>query len=90
MRVLQWIIGRCEGKAGAAESPIGHIPRPQDLDLDEIEGVSPEQLGELLAVKPDEWKTELADQKKFFETLKPDMPERLFAEREKVAQRFGS
>jgi phosphoenolpyruvate carboxykinase (GTP) len=89
MRVLQWIIGRCEGKAGADESPIGHIPRPEDLDLDEIEGVSQEQLAELLAVKRDEWKTELDGQAKFFETLKPDMPERLLAEREKVAQRFG-
>jgi phosphoenolpyruvate carboxykinase (GTP) len=90
MRVLQWIIGRCEGKAGAAESPIGHIPRPEDLDLDEIEGVSQEQLKELLAVKRDEWETELEGQKKFFETLKPDMPARLLAEREKVAQRFGT
>jgi phosphoenolpyruvate carboxykinase (GTP) len=90
MRVLEWIIGRCEGKAGAAESPIGHIPRPQDLDLDELDGVSPEQLGELLSVKPEEWKTELEGQSKFFETLKPDMPERLLAEREKVEKRFAS
>ncbi len=89
MRVLQWIIGRCEGKAGAEESPIGHVPRSQDVDLDEIEGVSPEQLGELLAVKPDEWQTELEGQAKFFETLKPDMPERLLTEREKVEKRFA-
>jgi phosphoenolpyruvate carboxykinase (GTP) len=89
MRVLKWIIGRCEGKAGAADSPIGYVPRPQDLDLDEIGGVSPEQVGELLAVKPDEWKTELEAQAKFFETLKPDMPERLLGEREKVSKRFG-
>src|SRR5438045_4114882 len=86
MRVLQWIIGRCEGKAGADESPIGYIPRRQDLDLDEIDGVSQEQLGELLAVRPEEWKIELEGQTKFFETLEPDMPERLLAEREKVAQ----
>jgi phosphoenolpyruvate carboxykinase (GTP) len=89
MRVLEWIIGRREGKAGAADSPIGYVPRPQDLDLDEIDGVSQEQLAELLAVKPDEWKTELEGQSKFFETLKPDMPERLLAEREKVAKRFA-
>src|SRR5436190_11207280 len=88
MRVLQWIIGRCEGKAGADESPIGYIPRPKDLDLDEIDGVSQEQLGELLAVKPEEWKIELEGQAKFFDTLKPDMPERLLAERKKVAKRF--
>jgi phosphoenolpyruvate carboxykinase (GTP) len=90
MRVLDWIIRRCEGKAGAEESPIGFKPRLEDLDLDEIAGVSKDQLDELLAVKPDEWKTELAGQAKFFETLKPDMPERLMAEWEKVAKRFGS
>ena len=89
MRVLEWIIRRCEGKAGADESPIGHIPRSQDLDLDEIDGVSQEQLGELLSVKPEEWKSELEGQSKFFETLNPDMPERLLAEREKVAERFA-
>src|SRR5256886_6643070 len=90
MRVLQWIIGRCEGKAGADESPIGYIPRRKDLDLDEIDGVSQEQLGELLAVNPAEWKTELEGQAKFFDTLKADMPERLLAEREQVSKRFAS
>jgi phosphoenolpyruvate carboxykinase (GTP) len=88
MRVLKWIIDRCEGRGGAEKSPIGWIPRAEDLDLDELDGVSREQLKELLAVKADEWKTELEGQEKFFETLKPDMPEALLAEREKVAQRF--
>jgi phosphoenolpyruvate carboxykinase (GTP) len=90
MRVLEWIIERCEEKGGAEESPIGHVPRPEDLDLDELTGVSAEQVKELLAVKSDEWKTELEGQAKFFEMLKPDMPERLLAEQQKVAKRFGS
>lgn len=89
MRVLEWIIERCEGKGGAEESPIGHVPGPEDLDLAELEGLRKEQLAELLAVKPDEWKTELEGQKKFFETLQPDMPARLFAERDKIEQRFA-
>jgi phosphoenolpyruvate carboxykinase (GTP) len=89
MRVLKWIIDRCEGKGGAAESPIGYIPRSADLDLDEIDGVSQDQLGELLAVKRDEWKAELEGQSKFFETLQPDMPARLLAEHQKVAKRFA-
>ena len=89
MRVLEWIIDRCEGKGGATESPIGQVPGPDDLDLDEMEGISEEQLGELLAVKPEEWKIELEGQKKFFETLEPDMPARLFAERDRVEQRFA-
>ena len=90
MRVLKWIIDRCEGKSGAEKTPIGCIPRPEDLDLEGLEGVFPEQIKELLSVKSDEWQTELEGQKKFFETLQPDMPEALLAEREKVAQRFAT
>ena len=41
-------------------------------------------------MKRDEWKTELDGQAKFFETLEPDMPEQLLAERDKVAQRFSA
>ncbi|HVF72831.1 MAG TPA: phosphoenolpyruvate carboxykinase (GTP) [Chthoniobacterales bacterium] len=89
MRVLEWIIRRCEGNGEAQESPIGYVPRPEDLDLDELNGVSEEQLSELLAVNSEEWKTELEGQAKFFETLKPDMPERLLREREKVEKRFA-
>jgi GTP-dependent phosphoenolpyruvate carboxykinase len=44
---------------------------------------------ELFSIKPEEWKTELEGQAKFFETLQPDMPERLLAEREKVVRRFA-
>jgi phosphoenolpyruvate carboxykinase (GTP) len=90
MRVLKWIIDRCESQGGAERTLIGWIPRPADLDLDGLESVSTEQLSELLSVKPDNWKIELEGQKKFFETLQPDMPEALLAEREKIAQRFAS
>ncbi len=42
MRVLQWIIDRAEGRGGATESPIGFVPRPEDLDLERgSDGVSP-------------------------------------------------
>jgi phosphoenolpyruvate carboxykinase (GTP) len=90
MRVLKWIIDRCEGKGGAEKSPIGWVPGAEHLDLGELDGVSPEQLEELLSVKADEWKTELEGQERFFETLQPDMPNTLLAERQKVAKRFSS
>ena len=88
MRVLKWMIDRCEGKVDAAESPIGWLPRPGDLDLAELEGVSEETMKELLAVKGGEWTTELEGSAKFFETLQPDLPAELLAERDKVAKRF--
>jgi phosphoenolpyruvate carboxykinase (GTP) len=88
MRALKWIIDRCEGRGGGAETEIGVIPRPEDFDLAEID-ITRETMRELFSIKADEWEKELEGQKKFFETLQPDMPEALLAEREKVAQRFA-
>jgi len=90
MRVLKWMIDRCEGRGGATESPIGFVPRAEDLDLAGIAEVSAETLRELLSVKPDEWKEELASQQKFFSTIEPNLPAQLKEQREKVAQRLDS
>jgi phosphoenolpyruvate carboxykinase (GTP) len=89
MRVLKWIIDRCEGEGGAERTPIGWIPGPGDLDLNELEGVSDEQLSELLSVAPDKWRVELGAQERFFETLQPDLPEALLAEHQKVLARLA-
>ncbi|MGZ5537800.1 MAG: phosphoenolpyruvate carboxykinase (GTP) [Chthoniobacterales bacterium] len=89
MRVLKWIIDRCEGHGEAAESPIGFVPRPQDLDTEGLEGVAKETLAELVTVEPNEWKKEVAEQKKFFDTLGKDMPPELTAQQEKLAKQLA-
>ena len=89
MRVLQWIVDRCEGRGGAGESPIGSVPRPEDLDLEGLEGVSPEIMRELLSVNPDEWEKELTGQEKFFESLAPNVPEELLEEHKKLGERLA-
>ncbi|HEX3816925.1 MAG TPA: phosphoenolpyruvate carboxykinase (GTP) [Chthoniobacterales bacterium] len=89
MRVLKWIIDRCDGKSGAQKTAIGCIPRPEDLDLDELNGVTPEMLQELLAVKPEEWDKELAGQKEFLESLQPGIPAELLAQQQQLAARLG-
>ena len=89
MRVLKWIIDRVEGHGGAAETEIGHIPRPEDFDLEGLE-ITRETMRELFSIKPDEWKNELETQSEFFKTLGEDMPSQLGAQREKVAAAFKS
>jgi phosphoenolpyruvate carboxykinase (GTP) len=89
MRVLKWIIDCCEGKGRAADTPIGRIPRREDLDLTGLDGVSDDQLKELLAVKADDWKKEIEAQKKFFETLQPGVPKALLDEIEKRERRLS-
>ena len=64
MRVLKWIIDRCEGTGSAVKSPIGWLPGPHDLDLDEL-NVEHKYVIELLGIDHEEWKKELADHENF-------------------------
>jgi phosphoenolpyruvate carboxykinase (GTP) len=89
MRILEWIIDRCEGKSGAQKTPIGCIPRPEDLDLEGLEGVSSEQLDKLLAVDPGEWEKELAAEKEFFASLAPNVPEELLSQMQQLEERLA-
>jgi phosphoenolpyruvate carboxykinase (GTP) len=90
MRVLKWIIDRCEGRVGANESAIGYIPRMQDLDLDELGSVTPNQMRELLNVNAEEWQKEISGHATFFESLSGVVPDELEKQRRNLAARFKS
>ncbi|MDE2176843.1 MAG: phosphoenolpyruvate carboxykinase (GTP) [Xanthomonadaceae bacterium] len=84
LRVLEWILGRCENTAGAAETPIGRLPRPQDLDLDGL-AVDPAALNALLAVDRDGWRAELAGIGEYLDSYGARLPARLRAEQHRIA-----
>jgi phosphoenolpyruvate carboxykinase (GTP) len=87
MRVLKWIIDRCEETGGAVESPIGWVPGPHDLDLEELD-VEHKCIVEILGIDHEEWRKELAEHKKFFESLGGVVPDRLLQWREKLGRAF--
>jgi phosphoenolpyruvate carboxykinase (GTP) len=57
-RVLAWIHARCEGGAGASETPIGLVPEPGALDTSGLE-LADRDLAELLRVDDEAWRAEL-------------------------------
>ena len=57
-RVLAWIFERCDGRGGAVETPIGHLPDTDALDTAGLD-LAPERLNELLAVELDAWRHEV-------------------------------
>ncbi len=59
-RVLQWILARCNDEVDAVESPIGYLPKPEDICLDGLEDMTVEDVAELLTVDRDCWLEELA------------------------------
>jgi phosphoenolpyruvate carboxykinase (GTP) len=60
LRVLRWMIERCEGKAGAVDTPIGFMPAATDLDMSGLD-LAPQNLEALLSVDPDLWHKEFSD-----------------------------
>jgi phosphoenolpyruvate carboxykinase (GTP) len=84
MRVLEWILRRCEGAVGAQETPIGLLPRKADLDLAGL-GLDDATVEQLLQVDRAGWKREFAAIGEYLEEFGARTPARLRAERQKVA-----
>lgn len=57
LRVLDWIIDRCEDNAPADDTPIGYVPRPQDINLEGLV-LSTDSLNELLEIDREQWRKE--------------------------------
>ncbi len=89
MRALNWIIGRCEGNVDAEETAIGYIPRPEDIDLTDLD-VDMDTLKGILAVDKCAWTKEIAEieehYKKFGNKLPKELREQLNTLKENVAK----
>ncbi len=67
MRVLDWIIKRCEGTIDADETAIGYLPKKGDINVSGIEDeVTPEIMDKLLAVDKDLWTKEVAEMRRYY------------------------
>ncbi|MDD5656479.1 MAG: phosphoenolpyruvate carboxykinase (GTP) [Elusimicrobia bacterium] len=88
LRVLEWILARCRGEAAARQTPIGRLPAPESLDLSGLE-LGPGALEELLAVRPEEWREELAGHKDFFARFGDRLPKEIWDQHEALAKRVS-
>ncbi|MBD9062022.1 MAG: phosphoenolpyruvate carboxykinase (GTP) [Ruminococcaceae bacterium] len=94
MRVLDWIIKRCEGKVDAVETPIGFLPKKGDINLKGIEDeVTSEVEDKLLAVDIDLWKKEIAEMRRYYnDDIKAkggNIPQALYDELDKIEARLN-
>ena len=88
MRVLKWIVDRCQGQLGAAESPLGWMPRKQDLMWDGLD-VSNEIFGELMSLDRDAWTEELRLHQQLFAQIHDRLPRELVQKRELLLARLA-
>ncbi|MDD7230842.1 MAG: phosphoenolpyruvate carboxykinase (GTP) [Clostridiales bacterium] len=76
MRVLDWILKRCEETVDADETAIGYVPKPEDINLEGC-GVDKETLKGLLNVDTETWKKEAEGIKEFYKKFGDRLPKEL-------------
>ena len=76
MRVLNWIIDRCEGKATASETAIGYVPQPEDIDLTDLD-MDLDTLKDILTVDKAVWEKEAAEIEEHYKKFGDHLPAEL-------------
>ena len=78
-RVIDWIIRRVDGQVEAVDSPIGRLPRVEDLDLTGLD-LPEADLAELFAIDTESWLAEADLTEEFFDTFGSHLPAALRTE----------
>ncbi|MFN7213543.1 MAG: phosphoenolpyruvate carboxykinase (GTP) [Lysobacteraceae bacterium] len=84
LRVLEWMLKRCEGKAGAVDTPVGLFPKREDMNLEGLR-LSDEARDVLFGYDRDGWEAEMASIGEYLAEFGPRLPAALEAERQRVA-----
>ena len=80
LRVLEWILDRCEDKVDAVETPIGFVPKAEDINIEGLNGVTKADIEELLAIDKESWKKETEGIEQFYTELGERVPKELWNE----------
>jgi phosphoenolpyruvate carboxykinase (GTP) len=82
MRILKWIVERARGRSTSIESPIGWMPRYEDLDWRGLDEFTREQFHDIMSIDRSEWQKELLSHEELFMTLYDRLPKEMLFLRE--------
>jgi phosphoenolpyruvate carboxykinase (GTP) len=82
MRVLKWVVERVSGEAFAVESPLGWMPRYEDMDWTGMEGFTREDFQKLMSIDREAWKEEVLSHEELFSKLYDKLPKEFLFMRE--------
>jgi len=87
MRVLQWMIGRVEGKAEGVEHAFGVSPRYEDIDWNGL-AFTREQFEQVISIDDADWRSELSLHAQFFDSLRQRLPAALTQTKAQIESRL--
>ncbi len=77
LRVLEWILKRCEGKVDAVETAIGYVPKAEDINIEGLKDVTLDSLKSILDVDADLWLEETKGIEEFYAKFGKKLPEEM-------------
>ncbi len=77
MRVLMWVLDRCEGKGGAVETAIGYVPTPGAIDITDLD-ITGEALADILSVDKGLWAADAASIREFYQGFGDRLPQEMW------------
>ena len=80
MRVLMWILDRCEGKVDADITAIGYVPKAEDINIEGLRDVTLDTIKDLLTVDNASWLEDVANIKEFYAQVGERVPATLYDE----------
>lgn len=80
MRVLMWILARCEGKVDAVETPIGFVPKAEDINIEGLKDVTLDTIKNLLTIDKASWLEDVENIKAFYKQVGDRVPSELYDE----------
>ncbi len=90
MRVLQWIVERCEGSAEGSATALGIMPRYEDLSWSGLEKFTRDQYAELSEVEHDAWAEELHSHDELLGKLGSHLPRELETRRTLLHEKLAA
>ena len=80
MRVLDWILARCEDKVEARETAIGYVPYAKDINIEGLEDISVDTIEDLLSVDKASWLEDVENIKAFYAQVGDRVPATMYEE----------
>ena len=80
LRVLLWILARCEGKVDAVETPIGFVPKAEDINIEGLDGVTVDTIRDLLTIDTTSWLDDVKNIEEFYALIGNHVPHELYEE----------
>ena len=77
LRVLEWILKRCDNEVDAVETAIGYVPKPENINLEGLKDFDEEKLASILKVDNAKWAKEAAGVEEFYKKFGDKLPQEL-------------